>query len=190
MRGNKKVFPYVVILKQKNRRSIELLSLIMGFIFLMLQVQRIISHSESLFFNLPVAIAVSGILVYNFNLYRHGKMTQMSLVFVIAALTLLLIPPSTIIFAPFLIMAILSRAATRSQQIGFSEHEIVFTGLIPKKIEWVALNNVVLKDGILTMDYKDNRLFQRETEDDPDDDDEDATEEEFNAYCRQQLSQP
>ena len=187
MRGNKKVFPYVVILKQKNRRSVELVSLLMGFIFLMLQVQRILSHPGSLFVNLPVAIAVSGILIHNIGLYRKGKKIQMALVFLIAALTFLLVPPTSLLFIPFVIMAALFRAATRAQEIGYSEQEIVFSGLIPQKIKWSELNNVMLKDGILTMDYKNNRLFQKETEDDPDDEDEDATEEEFNAFCRAQL---
>jgi hypothetical protein len=187
MRGNKKVFPYVVILKQKNRRSVELVSLIMGLIFVILQIQRIVSNSGSLLVNIPVAVAVSGILVHNISLYRKGKKANMTLFFIVAALTLLLIPPTSMLFIPFLVMAVLYKAATRAQEIGYSEQEIVFSGLVPRKIKWSSLNNVLLKDGILTMDYKDNRLFQKETEDDPEDDDEDATEEEFNAFCVQQL---
>ena len=47
-------------------------------------------------------------------------------------------------------------------------------------------NNVVLKDGLLTLDFKSNRLMQREVADD--DDEDDADEEEFNAYCRSRLA--
>ena len=107
----------------------------------------------------------------------------MTLFFIVAALTLLLIPPTSMLFIPFLVMAVLYKAATRAQEIGYSEQEIVFSGLVPRKIKWSSLNNVLLKDGILTMDYKDNRLFQKETEDDPEDDDEDATEEESTPFA-------
>jgi hypothetical protein len=44
----------------------------------------------------------------------------------------------------------------------------------------------VLRDGLLTLDFKSNRLLQREVADD--DDDDYADEEEFNAYCRDRLS--
>jgi hypothetical protein len=44
----------------------------------------------------------------------------------------------------------------------------------------------MLKDGILTMDFRNNKLFQKET-DDSDDPDYDGSEEEFNQYCIDQL---
>jgi hypothetical protein len=70
-------------------------------------------------------------------------------------------------------------------EIGFSENQIVFNTLFRKKYNWSQLSNVMLKDGMLTMDFYNNRLLQRQVEDDEDDDD--ATEEEFNLFCRQQL---
>jgi hypothetical protein len=44
----------------------------------------------------------------------------------------------------------------------------------------------VLRNGLLTLDFKSNRLLQREVADD--DDDDNADEEEFNAYCRECLA--
>jgi len=44
----------------------------------------------------------------------------------------------------------------------------------------------VLKDGLLTLDFKNNRLMQKEIADDEDEDD--ADEEEFNTWCRDQLA--
>jgi hypothetical protein len=43
----------------------------------------------------------------------------------------------------------------------------------------------VLRDGLLTLDFTNNRILQREVEDDEDDD---ADEDEFNDYCRKQLA--
>jgi len=43
---------------------------------------------------------------------------------------------------------------------------------------------VILKDGILTLDFKDNKLIQKEV---LDDDEPEAEEDEFNEYCQSKL---
>jgi hypothetical protein len=45
------------------------------------------------------------------------------------------------------------------------------------------MNNVMLKDGMLTLDFKNNKLLQKETIDE----DGDADEDEFNAWCRERF---
>jgi hypothetical protein len=45
---------------------------------------------------------------------------------------------------------------------------------------------VVLKGGMLTIDYKNNKLIQLET-DDEEDDEYDVEDDEFNNYCNLQL---
>jgi hypothetical protein len=50
-------------------------------------------------------------------------------------------------------------------------------------ITWQELNNVVLKDGLLTVDLKNNRIIQTEilnSQGDP-------SEAEFNEFCRQRM---
>ena len=108
-------------------------------------------------------------------------------VYLVAALSLLLIPPVSGFLLFFLAMALLEKFALMPEEIGFGEKEIVFSGLWAKKISWSDLNNVIWKDGIITIDYKNNTLIQRETDDDEDEGDYDATEEEFNDYCEEQL---
>ena len=70
-------------------------------------------------------------------------------------------------------------------EIGFSDEEILRNTLFKKKYRWSDLNNVILKDGLLTMDFKNNKLFQKEA---LDDEEMDADEAEFNAYCQKRLS--
>jgi hypothetical protein len=62
----------------------------------------------------------------------------------------------------------------------------VKSGLFPKKINWNELNNVVIKDDLLTIDFKNNTLFQAYT-DDEEDDEYEVGDDEFNAYCRERL---
>lgn len=183
MRANNKVFPYVVVLKQKNRRSVETIGLIAGFIFVMLMLKRVLAWNYW-YIDLPITAVGAGLLAYNFNLFRTRRKTQLTPLLLVAGLTLSLDTNTAIFGIAFLALALLSRAALRPQEIGFSDDEIVFSGLIPRKQSWDELSNVLIKDGLLTMDYKNNRLFQKETDDLDDDEDDEVTEEEFNAFCR------
>jgi len=83
-----------------------------------------------------------------------------------------------------LILAILSSIATRKFVVAFTESAINYPSFPPRPIQWNQLNNVILKDGILTLDFKNNKLIQQNI-------DESKTkpgELEFNEFCRQQLS--
>jgi hypothetical protein len=89
------------------------------------------------------------------------------------------------LFGAFIILALLERQVKFPLEIGFSESQVVFNTLLKKRYYWSDLSNVVLKDGLLTIDFLNNRLIQREVEED--DDDEDVPEEEFNAFCKMHL---
>ena len=89
------------------------------------------------------------------------------------------------LFVAFILLAILERQAKFPLEIGFSESQVVFNTMLKKKYDWSQLSNVVLKDGLLTIDFHNNHLLQREVEDE--EDEEDVPEEEFNEFCRAQL---
>jgi hypothetical protein len=186
MRKDKKIFPYVVIIRQKNRRRVELLGIITILIFILLLVQRMYEYPTSRIYNLLVLISVSGMLAYQLRHFMSHKKVVTRPLYIVAFLALLLIPPFSWFAILFVIMAILEKFALTPEEIGFSHDEIVFNGLLPKKISWTELNNVILKDGIITIDFKNDRLIQKET-DDEEDEDEDASEEEFNEYCAERL---
>lgn len=52
-----------------------------------------------------------------------------------------------------------------------------------REIKWDAISNMLLKDGILTIDMKNNKILQELV----DDKDGSIDEKEFNEFCRQQL---
>jgi hypothetical protein len=83
-------------------------------------------------------------------------------------------------------MALLERNALLSPEIGFSRDHVRFNGWPEKKYNWSEFSNIILKDGILTIDFRNNKLFQKET-DDSENPDYDGTEEEFNDFCAEQL---
>jgi hypothetical protein len=86
----------------------------------------------------------------------------------------------------FAILIFLEAQAKHVVEIGFDTDCIVFNTLFSRRYRWSDLNNVVLRDGLLTVDFKNNRLIQREIDDDEDEDN--ADEDEFNLFCREQLS--
>jgi hypothetical protein len=85
----------------------------------------------------------------------------------------------------FILFSVLEYQSKRSLEIGFNDDRIVINNIVRQWHDWSALNNVILKDGLLTLDFKNNRLLQKEVADD--DEEDDADEEEFNAFCRGRL---
>ena len=61
---------------------------------------------------------------------------------------------------------------------------IIFPSFPKKIIQWNQLNNVVLKDDLLTIDFKNNRIIQQlvDKTEDP------VNEKEFNDFCSQRLA--
>jgi hypothetical protein len=59
---------------------------------------------------------------------------------------------------------------------------IIYPSFPVKEINWPELQNIILKDGILTIDFRNDKLIQQEIEED-----EDVNEEDFNEFCKQQL---
>jgi hypothetical protein len=93
--------------------------------------------------------------------------------------------PTPWVGAFFFLLAFLEYQTKRPLEIGFDHDRVVVNTLFKRRFDWGMFNNVILKDGLLTLDFKDNRLLQREVVDDEEEDD--ADEEEFNAYCRSRL---
>ena len=83
----------------------------------------------------------------------------------------------------FVLLAFLEYQAKLPLEIGFSSKQVVFNSLIRKRYAWSDLTNVLLKDGLLTVDFQNNKLFQKLV----DDGENEATEEEFNDWCRKHL---
>lgn len=69
------------------------------------------------------------------------------------------------------------------QEIAFHDQGIVVNSLPKKRYGWQEISNVVLKDGILTIDLKNNKLIQKEIESTSSA----KEEQEFNEFCRARL---
>jgi hypothetical protein len=66
----------------------------------------------------------------------------------------------------------------------FNDQFITKLNFPKKEYAWSTLSNVILRDGILTLDFVNNKLFQQEIEEDDQIDEAD-----FNEYARMQIRQ-
>lgn len=178
-------FPYVVILKNSSRKYLDYLGFLLCFASIILFLREIFfAQSIHIAFILGV-IFVLGMIIYNSVRLLHGNKIYYSKALLIASLFWLKMPYGKWLFLVFILLALLERQAKASTEIGFAADRIVFNRLLRKQVNWSQLVNVILKDNLLTMDFKNNRLLQLEVEEEEDDDD--ATEEEFNLFCKQML---
>lgn len=69
------------------------------------------------------------------------------------------------------------------EEIGFSSDKVVFNTLPKKVYSWKEFSNVLIKDGVITIDFKNNRLFQKDLQEPV----YASLEKEFNAFCQEQL---
>jgi hypothetical protein len=183
-RKKDKIYSYIVVVKQKNRRIIELSGLILCLIFILLLINTLIQISTFLIIYILISIATIGLFTNSIIQYKKGSKLNLTPIFIIAAVTIFFIPNIKWLFICFILFAFLEKYALKKEEIGFNRDEIYYNKLFPKKIYWESLNNVVLKDGILTLDFMSNKVQQFETDELDDEDEEEVTEEEFNAFCQ------
>ena len=83
-----------------------------------------------------------------------------------------------------LLFILLYFIAHKKLVVHVTNNKIVVTYILQKELSCDEVNNVILKDGLLTIDFKNNKLFQHIILNS----DEDISENEFNEFCREQLN--
>jgi len=179
-------YKYVVILKKTGQRATDLLSILLTL------------FSACCFFYFSTrnghpdygAIATGIVLLVGLFLTRLSRArirhkVRYRPLLVLATIGWSVFTPLPWLGAFFLILIFLEYQTKRPLEIGFDDDRVVINTLFKQRFDWSAFNNVVLKDGLLTLDFKSNRLIQKEIAED--DEDDDADEEEFNLYCRSRL---
>lgn len=82
-----------------------------------------------------------------------------------------------------LVLLILQGLALKKSRVYVSSEKITYPAFTTKLILWDELNNVMIRDGLLTIDFKSNKLIQQLI----DNRFSSINEKEFNDFCRQQL---
>jgi hypothetical protein len=79
------------------------------------------------------------------------------------------------------ILYIFEAISRRNWVVLFYDDRLIYPSFPKRTIFWKDLNNVVLKDGLLTIDLKSNKVYQNETVTE-------INESQFNEFCSQRIS--
>jgi hypothetical protein len=176
-------YDYVLTLKRDNARRTDLVSFLLLIFSILAFVFFQIRNGLSLYQCMAIVILIAG-LVINLRAFMQKKEMRFRNWIFIAGICWIGMPFLQWLALPFFLLGFLEIQSKYPLEIAFYSGGIVLNTLFKKKIQWNLLHSVILKDGLLTLDFKNNRLFQKEV---PDDDEPDADEDEFNDYCRSKL---
>lgn len=113
--------------------------------------------------------------------FLPGRKFKYVYVLVPVALVWLFMPILPWMALPGIILSILDYRTRLPELVVVADDNVRLTGVINRQISWDELQHVILKDGLLTLDKKDNRIIQREVLDSTID------EMEFNQFCQSKL---
>lgn len=177
-------YDYVVTLKRENARRTDLASfLLLLFSLISFTLVQLRNGAFSPFLTFSALIVLAGMYI-QIRAARKGKEMRFRNWLLAAGVCWLGMPFFQWMILVLILFALLEGQAKYPLEIGFSKEQIVMNTLFRTKIKWPELQSVILKDGLLTLDFKNNRVIQKEV---LDDDEPDAEEDEFNDYCRGRL---
>ena len=144
------------------------------------------------------AIILLAYSVYNW-FYKRKKERSYIIIYLLTAVIWISNTPFWYFSILFLLMLFLQLRIESDFVIIFSDRKLIINGFIRHEYQWSGFNNVILKDDLLTLDFKNNRILQVE----PDWNESVSsggienweagegypeTEKEFNDFCREHLN--
>ena len=179
---------YVIYLQRPDYKKYDLASTLLLLLAVIALLLFAYYQTDYWFKYMIVACLIIFQLLYNFNERKREETVSYANGFYIAAVAFLLLPGNGLIsflMAIFYVIAAYLEGQLKFQEeIGFDKTGITFNTFPKKHFGWHLLNNAVLKDGMLTLDFKNNKILQKEI------DERVAAflETEFNDFCRAQLA--
>jgi hypothetical protein len=177
-----KTYDYIVTLKQtKSLEAINWITQFALFIAILVMSYTLVKEPLDNSAKLIGVVFIVGIIVSWIYTRVSGESYKIALY--VALMGFLIFMKNLWFAAGFVIMVILERFLKFKDEIGFDEEGVTFNTFPKKTYQWHEVANVVLKDGIITVDLHNNKIFQKEIETDvvP------TMEKEFNDFCRQYL---
>lgn len=182
--ADSKLYPYIIVLKNETSRYVNVIGFLLTFGSAILFAREMIARNSIILPYFLGVVFIVGLLAWNaFIYFKSDKEIYYSKALLVAGLVWTRMPYFEWLVIVFAFLAILEYQAKLPPEIGFAQDHIVFNGLFRKKINWTEIENVILKNGLLTIDFKNNKLLQKEINTGENE----ASEGEFNAWCREQL---
>jgi hypothetical protein len=185
--GAAKEYDYVVTVKKQGQNVFNLVSIFLiiiatGFNMYAWYLSPLLNNK----WLVPALVAsVLVIIFYQFSRSKKGDfIPSYGWALSLCGAAFILGPLHSFLFGSLYFLAsFFERQVKHPLEFGFDKSGIVLNSVPSKNYTWSEVINVVLKDNILTLDFKNNRIIQRETEDIVSSE----TEKEFNEFCRLQM---
>lgn len=183
-----KTFDYIIVLKKRNYTTVDGVSQIMLLIAVIAFIGNtfigdVSKGSNSWITSLAFALLIIGWGAFCIWQKKKGTPPFYRFGLLLGAMGWYSMEDGLWIALIYLLAAMLEKQVKFPEEIAFDESEIVFNSFPKKRYEWSNLKNVVLKDGLLTLDFKSDKLIQKELESETSR----TVEEEFNAFAKAQL---
>jgi len=186
-----KTYDFIIVLKQANALRVinwaSKLLLFTALLALVYQASINIARNEpiqqqSLYFLFSFIIIAWW--AYCFLQEQRGAASFYRFALMIAAWGWYIHPHTHLLSLLYLAAAAVEKPLKIHPEYAFDSEMIILNSFPQKQYDWNEINNIVLKDGLLTIDLKNNKLIQKEVNDEvlPSD------EHDFNEFCRQRLS--
>ena len=187
-----KTYDYIIVLKKPNFKVIDWISQLMLLLavasFLFVAFMCLSQKSTAL----PVSLSwlllffcslIIGWWVFCFGQVQRGIIPYYRFALMFAAWGWFVVPDGKWVAIIYIIACFLEKPVKVPPEAAFDTEEISFNSFPRKIYLWKDVANVVLKDGLLTIDLKNNTLIQKQVNDEvlPE------IEEEFNGFCQEQL---
>jgi hypothetical protein len=184
-------YNYVITVKQPDYKNANAVSLLMLMLTLIVFIYTSWTHWPSrVYHNAAILYAVLSVFIAVWCIYclalapRLKRVPYFRLALAAAAIGWFVEPLSNYWMGALYALAVLiERQVKFPAEIGVDDGGITFNSLPAKSYPWQEIDNMLLKDDIITIEFKNNKIYQKETEADVSA----ALEKEFNAYCSAKL---
>jgi hypothetical protein len=174
-------YPYIIVLKNDSSRYVNVFGFLLTAGSAALFAREMIFTNRIILPYLAGIIFIGGLLLWNaFLYYRTDKEIYYSKALLIAGVVWTKMPYFEWLVVVLAFLALLEYQAKKPVEVGFADDHIMINRLFKKRIRWSEIDNVVLRDGWLTIDFKNNRLLQKEI----DTGESEASDDEFNEWIK------
>lgn len=180
---SRKEYDYVVSLKKPDTRLVDFISILLCIITLFIFTYLLLRSNYWIGYIIGIVLQLI-LFIVKLIAARNNQIVYFRNIFFVAFVTWIVGPYSNAIIAILYLLAAFAEMQVKfSKEIGVDEQGLTFNTIITKSIPWQKLQNVVLKDDIITIDQKNNKLIQKETDATVADD----MVTEFNDYCSRHI---
>ncbi len=184
VKRRQELFQYVLIIKKREKTAyIDTVSIMLCFISWIFFIFYSYLQQQYLTALLIGSLLIPILVIRSLLIRKKNKLFTYKHPLFVTGLLWLLVPGMRWIALAFIIFILFDHQSRQPLEIGISDERIVINTFFRKKHSWNEFNNVILRDNLFTLDFKNNHILQREILSALSD----VDEQEFNEFCSEQL---